>query len=187
MNQSQVLKDQTIKNLLTTIFNLEFDLFTPLYKTVLTELILNNKSVKEISAITQLSPNRTKVVIENAQRILLNRILKANEKYSAISQTEKELVKHKELAKKLTEKLEAKKSVPKKLKQQLILPIKDAGFSGRLRNILMNADINTIGDAINIGKLKFSRLRNNGKKSMEELEEYLKTNNLNWDMKYDYL
>ncbi len=187
MNQSQLLKDQTLKNLLTSIFNLEFDLFTPLYKTVLTELILNDKSVKEISEKVKLTTTRTKIVIENAQRILLNRILKSNEMYSTISQTEKELVKQKELVEKLSKKLEEKKSIPKKLKQKLMLSVKDAKFSGRLNNILIHEDINTIGEVINLGKVKFSRLRNSGKKSAEEFELYLKNNGLNWEMRYEYL
>ena len=83
-------------------------------------------------------------------------------------------------------KIEDKKSVPKQLKSKLSLLVTEVGFSSRLKNILINAGINTIGELINIGKMKFSKLRNNGKKSMEEFEEYLKINNLNWDMKYDY-
>lgn len=56
--------------------------------------------------------------------------------------------------------------------------IKDCGFSLRTKNCLVSADIETVGDLVDYKKVDLLRLRNFGKKSLQEIEYFLHDNKL---------
>lgn len=56
-------------------------------------------------------------------------------------------------------------------------------FTIRTQNILRNADINTIGELLDIGWLTFKSFRNVGKKTLKEIQDYLAENDIVWGEK----
>ena len=60
--------------------------------------------------------------------------------------------------------------------------VEDCGFSKRLSNILLANGFSTIKDVCKMRKTDFLRLRNSGKKTLTELNEYLKEHNLQFNM-----
>lgn len=61
--------------------------------------------------------------------------------------------------------------------------IEDMNVSVRLRNCLAAADCHTVNDIVKRNKLDFLRLRNFGKRSLGELEDFLNDNGLSFGMK----
>lgn len=51
-------------------------------------------------------------------------------------------------------------------------------FSTRLNNILHSNGISTVGEAYQLGRMRMMRMRNMGRKSLNELEDYLNSHNL---------
>jgi hypothetical protein len=181
---NQLLKDEVVKTLLTTLLNLEFQP-SPLYKTVLVELILNSKSVKEIAEITKLTPNRTKAVIKQAEKLLLNHILLLSKILPAYSLTQQAVSNYKGQLEHFQKQLGKNKNISKEIIRELNQQIAQTGLSSRLKNNLRYADIYTVGEAINIGRRGFSMLRNSGKKTIQEFEDYMEQNGLSWDMRFE--
>ena len=60
--------------------------------------------------------------------------------------------------------------------------VEDCGFSKRLSNILLANGFSTIKDVCKMRKTDFLRFRNSGKKTLAELNEYLKEHNLQFNM-----
>ena len=69
--------------------------------------------------------------------------------------------------------------------KMLDVRIKDCGFSLRSTNCLQAADVNTIGELIRYSKAQVLKFRNLGKKSLNELDDYLEINNLEFGTDVD--
>lgn len=65
-------------------------------------------------------------------------------------------------------------AVDEKPKIDLDLPISDFELTRRTQNCLHNANINTVGDLLNIPEEKLLKYRNFGKKSLTEIQELKK-------------
>ena len=60
--------------------------------------------------------------------------------------------------------------------------IKDCGFSVRLTNCLRSAEIATVGDLVSFPRTEYMRIRNLGRKTLDELDTFLAINNLSFAM-----
>ena len=69
------------------------------------------------------------------------------------------------------------------LKKTLSTSVDNFEFSQRVLNICLMADIDTIADLVRYSRKDFSDLRNSGKKSVDEVEHFLKSKGLSWKMK----
>lgn len=56
--------------------------------------------------------------------------------------------------------------------------VSECGFSTRLNNILTNSGLHTVGQAMQLGRAKLFRLRNMGRQSLDEFEEFLRQHDL---------
>lgn len=66
--------------------------------------------------------------------------------------------------------------------EPFIRRIKDCGFSVRLTNCLRSAGIMTVGDIVSFGRPEYTRIRNLGRKTLDELDTFLAVNNLSYAM-----
>lgn len=60
----------------------------------------------------------------------------------------------------------------------------DCGFSVRTLNCLKSANIETVGDLVRVRRSEILRIPNFGKKSILELDGFLKSNDLDWGTEY---
>ena len=60
--------------------------------------------------------------------------------------------------------------------------IEDCYFSVRLYNCLRMNQIETVGDIVSFKRIEYTRIRNFGRKTLDELDTFLETNNLSYAM-----
>ena len=86
---------------------------------------------------------------------------------------------------------DSKKNVEDAKEQELInllsTQVTQFNFSVRCLNCLRSADIRTVGDIVRCRKTDFLRLRNFGRKSLTELDDFLEEHDLEWGMDVDGL
>ena len=82
---------------------------------------------------------------------------------------------------------EKEKQTPVKNKKKPIdhatlikMKVSDLGFSVRTENCLRAVDVETVADLCKQNRKKLLQYRNFGHKSLEELEQFMKRNNLSW-------
>ena len=68
------------------------------------------------------------------------------------------------------------------VRQMLKIRLADTGLSIRAKNCLKSADIETVDELVSLPKNSLLKFRNFGKKSLVELEEFLKARNLDFGM-----
>ena len=82
----------------------------------------------------------------------------------------------------LTDSFDQPVKLSKREKKLLSLSINKIDFSSRIQSICWNGGIDTIADLVKYSSKDFSKLRNAGKKSGCEVEFFLKSNGLSWEM-----
>jgi DNA-directed RNA polymerase alpha subunit len=76
-----------------------------------------------------------------------------------------------------------KVALSRKLKELLATPIDKIDFSPRIKSVFWNTDINKVADIVRYSGRDFNKLRNIGKKSGHEVERFLESKGLSWQMK----
>ena len=72
----------------------------------------------------------------------------------------------------------AEKDAPVAEEDLLCKRCRDCGFSVRTMNVILGAELVTLGDVLNYGKEKLLKSRNFGQRSLAELEEFFEKNGL---------
>ncbi len=181
-NDNKTVRGEATKNVLTALLKVNIGTISPLYKTMLAEVLINGKTFTELTEIVQLTTGRQKVVFQNAVNSLINSLGKVNEKLSSYDDLKEELLITQKHFKILESKINKEISISPKLKKILSIPIDKAGFSKRVQQICSLAEIHFISDLVSVSKREFLGARNCGKKSMDEVEAYLNRNGLSWKM-----
>lgn len=63
----------------------------------------------------------------------------------------------------------------------LSTPLSELDFSVRANGIFYNANLQTVGELYNFPRKKFGKLRNCGKKTIQEIENFFLSNHLKWN------
>jgi DNA-directed RNA polymerase alpha subunit len=156
---------------------------------VLRHAFVENESYTEIIASTGLSGTRIKQILPSATLRLVQFLHSTLEKIELISDLEQELASmRKELAE-LKEKcriseasLARRVELPPETQAILNTPIDQVGFSARIVNVFEREDIRTVKDIVQYRRKDFAGLRNTGKESLDEIEVFLKSKGLGWEM-----
>lgn len=173
---------EAVKNVLEVLLEINFGTISSLHKTMLVEVLINNKTFAELTETVKLTTGRQKVVFQNAVNSLINSLKKVNEKLNSYDQLKEELLITQEHFKILERKINREESISPKLKKILSIPIGRAGFSMRVQHICSFSGIHFISDLVSISKREFLKLRNCGKRSTDEVDEFFKRNELSWNM-----
>lgn len=181
-NDNKTVRGEAIKSVLTALLKINPGAISSLHITMLTEVLINCKTFTELSEIVQLTTYRQKMVFQNAVNSLINSLINVNEKLSSYDALKEELLVTQKHFKILESKMNKERSISPKLKKILAIPITKAGFSGRVQNLCSVGEIHLISDLVSVSKHDFFRIRNCGKKSMDEVEAYLYRNGLSWKM-----
>lgn len=141
---------------------------------------LDGNNLTDISNKHNLTRERTRQILEKGIRRLERvetyvSLLEKNRRYSS---EKRDLEFRITFLEKLIKKQLPSTDLTRFLSQKLI----DMDLSVRALNCLRNAEVYTIGDLVQYNKKDLLRFRNFGKKSLNELEDFLKEHGLHWGM-----
>jgi hypothetical protein len=182
MNDNKTAREEATKNLLAALLKINIETIRPLHKTMLVEVLLNGRTFSELTEIVNLTTARQRTVFQNAVNRLINALRGMNEKLNSCDELKEELLLTQKRLQILESKINKELSISPELKKAWSVPIGEAGFSNRVRQICSMADIHFISDLVSLSKREFLQLRNCGKKCMNEVDAYLDMNGLSWKM-----
>lgn len=182
VNDNKTVRDESTKDLLNILLQMDINTLTPLYKTMLGEVLINGKTFGELKEIVKLPTSRQKVVFKNAVNTLINALKGVNDKLAAYDLLQAELILAKRSIKNLEDKISKENAIPPKLKKKLAVPIGKSGLSSRAQQVCSLGNVHSVYDLVSLSRREFLSLRNCGKISADEVETYLYKNGLSWKM-----
>ena len=91
-NDNKTVRGEATKNVLTALLKVDIAMISPLYKTMLMEVLINGKTFTELTEIVKLTTGRQKVVFQNAVNSLINSLRKVNGKIKLCDELKEELL-----------------------------------------------------------------------------------------------
>lgn len=176
-------KEQIVKDILSKLLLIDVHPFFKRGNDVLREMLINGKSVKETYKILGLYPMRIKQLFPQAVNHLNSKLDGLNERLRNIGEMEKEIKTLKEKLKQFEEKKERLDAIPEKTRKILSIKIEDIDLPMRVVNTCRMEKIQTIGDLVKLSKREFMSMRNMGRKCAGEVEKFLFSKDLRWEMK----
>lgn len=176
-------KDRATKTIFSKLISRELGFLTDRSADIFRELMINDKSVAEVSDKFSLTPFRIMQIFEQAVRFMDARLDSINKRIENTAKIELEL----EVLRKKLDYYEAKEqqlsALPYQVQELLTKNLSEFYFSGRVLNIFRAADIITVEDLVKYRKNDFARFRSSGKLSLKEVDEFLNAKGLMWNMK----
>jgi hypothetical protein len=176
-------KEQVIKDILEKVLRIEVHPFHRRGNEVLREMLINGKGVKETSKILNLPLTRVKQLFPQAIKILDARLDGLNKDLSGVKEMESEIKTLTEKLKRFEEKKERLDALPEKTRKYLSIKIEDIDLPMRVVNTCRMEKILTVGDLVKLSKREFLSMRNIGRQCAGEVEEFLFSKDLRWEMK----
>lgn len=159
---------------------MEMDDLSDRQKKIIQGLWFDMKRAETVGEELNLTGARVLQIAQKAQRKVMSRLSSLKEVSDALSESKIQirLLEYKVL--KLEKRLsEQEKPVPT-VDEIDIISIEDLDLSVRLYNALFSGRVRTIGDIKNLTLADFKKIRNVGKKSIEELSELMIQYNIKW-------
>lgn len=182
IDDNKALRAQSAKELLVAAISVGKNSLSAREQFVLMEVLINQKTFAELTEGLQLTRSRVKVIFQNGTKRLNNIFNGINRRVIAYDEMEKELIGIKKKLAKKKEEIDKQKKISPELKATLSLSVSDLDFSARLTKVFYDANIYTVADIVKLQRLDFLKLRNFGKSSMSELEDFVESKNLSWNM-----
>lgn len=183
INDNKTVREESVKKLIHSALKIDVKSISELEKTILIEVLDNGKSFAELQNTNNLTSSRQRTILENTVNKLGKHLETINDKQRQYEESQKELIELRHWKILLEASVEKEKAIDPKLKKTLSLIVQDVGFSNRVLQIFFNNNIFAVSDIVKYSKRNMSRLRNCGKKSIKEIEDFLKKNELSWGMK----
>jgi len=184
MPRRKTIREQSLEEILPYLFTFGDNIFTELEQTLLKEVLIYNKTFFDLIPSTELTTFRQKQIFNAAVKRLCRILHETGKKQSAYNKIEYELAEANEKLQNITSKQNTLSLAPE-LKVLLDTPIDKAGLSARVVNICSRAGIGTLFDLIKYSRADFLKHRDSGKKSADEVEDFLKNKGLFWKMQID--
>lgn len=182
-------KEQVIKEILERVLRIDVHPFHRRGNEVLREMLLHGKGVKETSKILNLPLMRVKQLFPQATRTLCSKLDGVNEQLGNISELEREITKlknkiasYEEKERQLKEKESKLSALPEEIQNILFKKMYEFDISIRALNVCKHNDIETLTDLVKLHRNQFLKLRNAGTKTVNELEQFIVSKGLHWNM-----
>lgn len=182
IDDNKTLRAQSTKELLVAAISIGENTLSKHEQFVLIEVLVNQKTFAELTENLQLTRSRVKVIFQNGIKRLNNIFNGINRRVIAYDEMEKELNEIKKKLVKKEEEIDKQKKISPELKATLSLSVSGLNFSARLTKVCYDANLLTVADIVKLSRLDFLKLRNFGKSSMSELEDFVESKNLSWNM-----
>jgi hypothetical protein len=180
---NRVGKDRATKIIFEKLLSRELGFLTDRSSDIFRDLMINDKTVAEVCDTYYLRPVRILEIFEQSIKLIDSRLNSFNKRFENVSKIEIEL----DVLRKKLDYYEAKEkqlfALPYETQELLPKELTEFYFSNRIINIFHSADIITIADLAKYRKQDFMRFRGSGKLSANEVEEFLTSKGLKWDMK----
>ncbi len=183
-------KDSATKFIFAKLISEDLGFLTERSSDVFRELMINDKTVTEVSQMFSLTPNRIMQIFEQAVKLIGIRLNSINKRMEEALQIDSELsvlrkkLEYYEAKEKLIEAKEKQLSaLPYEVQELLSKELNEFYFSARVLNIFRADNIYTIADLVKTRKQDFLKIRNSGKLSAKEVDEFLTSKGLTWNMK----
>jgi hypothetical protein len=181
-DDNKSLREKSTKSLLASAISIGKNTLTEREHSILLEVLVNQKTFSELAEHFQLTPLRLKMIFQNGEK-RLNRLFKGiHDRVIAYDEMEKELKTLRKQLSLLETEADKKNKISPELKALLALPVNSLDFSPRVTKVFTDHDINTVADIVKRSRRDFIMLRNFGGKSMRELEDFVNSKKLHWNM-----
>lgn len=149
---------------------------------ILREVLVNQKNFSELTETLKLTSFRQKQIFTAGASRLQKALKNLNESLNAYYRVSEDLNKAKQVLEVIEKQKKPEINLSPEQKKVLSTPLFETGLSVRLLTICEHAGINTVSDLVKLSKLEFLRLRNCGRKTLKEAEEFVDRNHLSWRM-----
>lgn len=165
------------------MYNTEF--CPPRTVSIIRCLLLYGRTYKQVADDLGLSKQRVTQIFSQEMQRMKNRICRlhqALDRESVLSNENAALVAENRLLRQKLSEHETTAQESNLIEQLLVQPMEQyrSELSARALNGLKYADIQTIGDLVNYNRTKLLSMRNFGRKSITELDEFLERRGLTW-------
>ncbi len=150
---------------------------------VLTAFLVQDKTTKEVAEITKLTTFRVKQILVDAVHRVKLKLITLDKQFSMRGSMQEKIDSLMERVRRYEEREREINALPENRRKLLSVKLADIDFSIRLLNACQLSKINTVGDIVKLTKREFMSLRNVGRKSVDELDEFIHTKDLHWGMK----
>lgn len=178
-----IMREEAINELLKSFLPLLKGEFQEVRQKLLHEVLIGKKSRKELS---ESLPHFPAMLYERNFRSGVARLCKIPAELMEIAAEHKKVKDELEDLRKKFAVVETKRNNRAKLtpeqQEVLALTLEQAGFSARIRNSFEGPGIETIADLVTFSRKDILKFRNTGQKSVDEVETFLKSNGLTWEM-----
>ena len=184
MDNEEALREQSIKKLFKALLPFGNTTLPAIEQRLLKEVLINKKTFEELQKPLGI-PIVTQEKLFNHALKHLNRILcDVSEKLHTNAYTilEKELAETKKKLESLERSAEQHDKLSPELKELLATPISQCDLPPRVQNICLFAEIKTVHDLVRYSRYDFKSFRNSGKRTCNDVEEFLEENGLSWEM-----
>jgi predicted DNA-binding transcriptional regulator AlpA len=176
-------KERGTKIIFAKLISEELGFLTSRASDIFREIMINDKTVVEVSKMFSLTPIRIMQLLEQAVKTLEIRLNSINKRIENVHKIDSEL----EVLRKKLDYYEAKEkqlfALPYEVQELLPKKLEDFYFSKRVLNTMNAADVFTIGDLVKYRKQDFLKFRGSGKLSAKEVTAFLESKGLTWNMK----
>ena len=178
-----IMREEAITALLKSFLPLGEGKFQEVRQKILYEILIGKKSRKELK---ESIPHLPAMLYERNFRSGVARLCKIPAELMEIAEDYKKVKAELEDLRKKFAVVEVKRTNLAKLtpeqQEVLALTLEQAGFSARVRNSLEGPGIETIADVVTFSRKDVLKFRNTGRKSVDEVEAFLKKKGLSWGM-----
>jgi hypothetical protein len=181
-SDNQSIKENSIKDLLNNLLQLESGTLLPVQQVILKEVLINDKTFDELADSLKLTPYIQKQILSTGVLRLNQLIKELGKSLDAYYRVSEELKKTKGLLQETGNKPQPQVMLSAKQKHALSLHITKAGFSKRFITVCEYAGIFKVSQLVKYSGLDFLRLRGCGRKSIREVEDFFERNDLIWKM-----
>jgi predicted DNA-binding protein YlxM (UPF0122 family) len=191
---NKTIKEKTRRELSIKLVEVASKYLTEREEEILGDILLDDKTFNEIGDRLQLTSARVKQIFEKGVRRMYHflntieeKILRYDELSEQYSKMEKDLADLKKQVAVADKNKAIWKALLSKTRELLSTPIEDTTLSARIKNLCANGDVFgiipvTVADLVKLSPSKLKTFRNCGKKSIDEIEDFLSDNGLKWGM-----
>jgi hypothetical protein len=173
---AKYLREKGIKELLTALLDIKLPGQSRLEKEILYEVLIHHRKFETLAETKSLSKDAQRTLLINGINRINDFLASLEERSLAYAAIESELKAYQERYGDLEEEKHFEK------KEHLQQPINELPFSLRIKHACEAAGIHLLGDLLKLSRAQFLGLPNTGKKSLNEIENFINEKGLDWQI-----
>ncbi len=180
---SRSAKEKIMKDILSKLLTPNNSLSTDRDTDILRMILIEDKKLKEAGAKFNLTPTRISELFYRAIKRVNLRLASFTEQLENSIDMQEEINFLKSKLLHYEKKENQFFTLPSATREILFKDIEEFNLSARVVNICKHNDIDTLADLVKLSKWDFAKMRNAGKGTVREVNEFLTSKGLTWKMK----